>query len=119
MGSTPHHGEVGDRAETKVARWHIFKTEIPIGVNFGGSCNGRCWYILGPFWSDVYMYLQPFVIFCGHLLYFVAICYILWSFGIFCGHLVYFVAIYILWFFIYIFDPISGRLYQEKSGNPG
>jgi hypothetical protein len=33
--------------------------------------------------------LWPFVIFCGHLLYFVAICYILWPFVIFCGHLLY------------------------------
>jgi hypothetical protein len=26
---------------SRVARWHIFN---PIWVNFGGSCNGRCWY---------------------------------------------------------------------------
>jgi hypothetical protein len=39
-------------------------------------------------------------IFYGHLVYFVAIWYILWLFGIFCGHLVYFVANwYILWLF--------------------
>jgi hypothetical protein len=43
------------------------------------------------------------LIFCGHLVYFVVIWYILWSFGIFCGHLVYF--------------PRFGRLYREKSGN--
>jgi hypothetical protein len=37
-------------------------------------------------------------IFYGHLVYFMAIWYILWPFGIFYGHLVYFVAIwYILW----------------------
>jgi hypothetical protein len=23
-----------------------FQTKIPIWVNFGGSCNGKCWYIL-------------------------------------------------------------------------
>jgi hypothetical protein len=37
-------------------------------------------------------------IFYGHLVYFVAIWYILWPLGIFCSHWVYFVAIwYILW----------------------
>jgi hypothetical protein len=36
--------------------------------------------------------------FCGHLVHFVVIGYILWSFGTFCGHLVHFVVIwYILW----------------------
>jgi hypothetical protein len=47
---------------------------------------------------------MPIGIFCGHLVYFVVIWYILWSFGIFCGHLVYFFRF--------------GMLYQEKSGNP-
>jgi hypothetical protein len=32
-----------------VARLYIFKPKIPIWVNFGGSCNRRCWYILWPF----------------------------------------------------------------------
>jgi hypothetical protein len=41
---------------------------------------------------------------CGHLVYFTAIWYILWSFSIFYG-------------FGYIFYPF-GMLYQEKSGNP-
>jgi hypothetical protein len=44
-----------------------FQTKkIPIWVNFGGSCNGRCWYILMAIWSI----LGPFGIFCGHLVYF-------------------------------------------------
>jgi hypothetical protein len=41
------------------------------GEIFGGSCNGRCWYILctlGPFY--------------GLLLYFMDIWYSLWEFGI-------------------------------------
>jgi hypothetical protein len=42
---------------------YIFKPEIPIWVNFGGSCNGRCWSILRLF------------------------LYILWQFGIFYGNL--------------------------------
>jgi hypothetical protein len=42
------------------ARWHIFKPKVPIWVNFGGSCNGRYWYILWPFGQHI---LQPFGIF--------------------------------------------------------
>jgi hypothetical protein len=37
---------------TRVARWYVFKPKIQIWVKFGGSCNGRCGYILwtfGPF----------------------------------------------------------------------
>jgi hypothetical protein len=51
------------------------------------------------------VYLWPFGIFCGHLLHFVAICYILWPFSIFCGHFVY--------------CSRFGMLYQEKSCNSG
>jgi purine-cytosine permease-like protein len=69
----------------------ILKPKIPIWVNFGVSCNGRCWYIL---W--------PFGLFYIHLVYYVAILYILWLFGIF---LVYFLSF--------------GMLHNEKSGNPG
>jgi hypothetical protein len=39
---------------SRVARWFVFKPKIQIWVNFGGSCNGRCWYILwtlGPFYG--------------------------------------------------------------------
>jgi hypothetical protein len=28
---------------------YIIKPKIPIWVNFGGSCDGRCWYILWSF----------------------------------------------------------------------
>jgi hypothetical protein len=28
-----------------IARWYIFKPKIQIWVNFGRSCNGRCWYL--------------------------------------------------------------------------
>jgi hypothetical protein len=49
----------------------------PIWVNFGGSCNGKCWYIICPFGQ-----------FYNHLVYFsnmyaVASWYILWSSAIF------------------------------------
>jgi hypothetical protein len=73
----------------RVARWHIFKPKIPIWLNFGGSCNGRCWYIL---W--------PLGIFYRNLVY---IC-ILWPFGILNDYLVIF--------------PRFGILYKAKSGNP-
>jgi hypothetical protein len=57
---------------SRVARWHIFKPNIPIWANFGGSYSGKCWYIL---WA--------FGLFYGHLIDF-------WTFGIFSGYLVYF-----------------------------
>jgi hypothetical protein len=47
-------------------------TYFPIWVNFGGSCNEWCLYIVWPF--------DPFY---GLLVYFVAIWYISWLFGIF------------------------------------
>jgi hypothetical protein len=72
---------------------YILKTKISIWVHFGGSFNGKCWYIL---W--------PFGVFYCHLVYFVAIWYIVWQFGICNGHLIYFSRF--------------GMLYQEKSGNP-
>jgi hypothetical protein len=49
-----------------------FQTKIATWVHFGGSCNGRCWCTL---WIFGLLY--------GHLIYFMAIWYILWSFGIF------------------------------------
>jgi hypothetical protein len=33
-------------AASKVARWFVFKPKTPIWLNFGGSCNGSCWYFL-------------------------------------------------------------------------
>jgi hypothetical protein len=50
-----------------VARWFVFKPKIQIWVNFGGSCNGRCWYILWALGS-----------FYGLLLYFMGIWYSSW-----------------------------------------
>jgi hypothetical protein len=65
-----HSGTLIPRA--RVARWFLFKPKIPICVNFGGSSNGRCWYILCPFGK-----------FSCHLTYFMAIWYIFPSFGTF------------------------------------
>jgi hypothetical protein len=56
----------------RVARWYIFKPNIPIGVNFVGSFNVRFWYILWP------------------LGYLTAFRHCLWPFGEFYGHLVFF-----------------------------
>jgi hypothetical protein len=61
----------GNVVTCRLARWNIFKPKIPIWVHFGGFYNGRIWYII----SNWYI-LQPFGIFCGHLVYFV------WLFGI-------------------------------------
>jgi hypothetical protein len=54
----------------------IFKPKIPIWVNFGGSCNWRCWYILCTFGL-----LRPFDIFYDHLVHFVVIWYIFLRLG--------------------------------------
>jgi hypothetical protein len=44
---------------------HIFKPEIQVWANFGGSRNGRCRYILWPFgqFSSIWRILWPFGIF--------------------------------------------------------
>jgi hypothetical protein len=57
----------------------IFKPKIPIWLNLGVSCNGKCLYIVCPFGQ-----------FSGHLVYFMALWYIY-------GHLVYFPRFGILW----------------------
>jgi hypothetical protein len=78
---------------------HTFKANIQVWVNFGGSCNGRCWYILwlvGLFYSQLVYFtaswsiLQPVGLFFGHLI-------------IFYGHLVYFFR--------------CGMLYQKNLRN--
>jgi hypothetical protein len=51
------------RLKVWVARWwYISRPKIPIWVNFGGPCHGRCWRILWPFGQ-----------FSGLLLYFTVI----------------------------------------------
>jgi hypothetical protein len=62
-----------------VARWFVIKPKIQIWVNFVGSWNGMCWYIL---WT-----LGPFY----------GLCYILWTFGIVHFNLVYFSCFGILY----------------------
>jgi hypothetical protein len=52
----------------------IFRPKIAIWINFWGSCNGKCWYIL---W--------PFGLFYGPLIYFMTTWYTLFR-----GNLVYF-----------------------------
>jgi hypothetical protein len=62
----------------RVARWFVFKPKIQIWVNFGGSWNGKSWYIL-----------EPFGLFYGNWKYFMVVWYILWSLGIFFPVLVF------------------------------
>jgi hypothetical protein len=65
------HLNAGKLWQRRVARWHTyFRTKIPIWVNFGGPCKGRCWYISWPFG----------LIYC-HLGYFKVIWYIFCRFG--------------------------------------
>jgi hypothetical protein len=52
------------------------------------------WPILRPFGLHILRPLCLFDIFYGHLVYLMAIWYILWPFGIFYGHLVYFMLIW-------------------------
>jgi hypothetical protein len=49
-------------AQSRFARWYIFKPKIPIWINFVGPFNGKCWYIL-----------LPFALSYSHLVFFVAI----------------------------------------------
>jgi hypothetical protein len=56
---------------TGVARCYIFKPNIPIWVNFGGSCNGSHFLLLT--FGELY----------GQFVYFMVVLYILLSFGIF------------------------------------
>jgi hypothetical protein len=64
--------------DPRVARWFVFKPKLQIWVNFGGYCNGRCWYISWTFglFTVFWYILLTFGIFCGNLVYFS-------SFGIF------------------------------------
>jgi hypothetical protein len=52
---------------SRVDRWFISKPKIPIWVNFGGNWNGNV---------DIHI-LWTFGLFYGHLVYFIAIWYIL------------------------------------------
>jgi hypothetical protein len=63
---------------SRFARCHIFKPKIPIWVNVWRVLLWKMWYILRPFGLGI---LQPIVIFCGHLVYFMVICYIFSRFG--------------------------------------
>jgi hypothetical protein len=58
--------------QSRVARWHIFKPKSQIWVNFGGSCNGRCWFILWAFglFNGNLVYLMDIRHFLGSLAYF-------------------------------------------------
>jgi hypothetical protein len=106
----------------------MFKPRMPIWVNFGGSCIGRCWYLLWPFgpfrgcwvyFTAIWYILRQDGIFYGNLVYFTAIWYICRQFGIFYGTLVYLTAIWYILRSSGIFFSRFGMLYQGKSGNPG
>jgi hypothetical protein len=90
------------QALRRVARWRIFKPKILI------------WIILEDLAMEAVRLFHRHLpsLFYSHLVYFVAIWYILWPFGIFCGYLVYFVAI---WYILRSF----GMLCEEKSGSSG
>jgi hypothetical protein len=57
---------------TSIAGWHVFKTKIPIWVNFGRSRNGRsCWYFY-----TILFYGQMVYYVYGYWVHFVVIWYI-------------------------------------------
>jgi hypothetical protein len=59
---------------SRVARWYIFRLKfLAILASFGGPCNGRY----------LYVFLWQSGVFYGHMVYFVAIWYILCVFGTF------------------------------------
>jgi hypothetical protein len=72
--------KIRDDAQSRVARWLIFKPKIPIWVNFGGSCIERCWFL--------YVY--------GHLVYFKAIRYSLRP----CGVVTYLECFFPFWYVV-------------------
>jgi hypothetical protein len=57
--------------------------------------------------------------FYGHLVYFMAIWYILWLFGIFYGYLVYFMVILVylmvIWYILWLFGIFSPFWYANLS----
>jgi hypothetical protein len=60
------------KAFDSVARWFISRPKVLVWVYFGGPWNGKCWYIfwpLGIIYDNLYMYLQPFGVVCGPLVY--------------------------------------------------
>jgi hypothetical protein len=80
------------QVQARVARWHIFRPNIPILGKFWRVLQWKMLVYLIAIWS----YLRPFGIFCGHLV---------------CLH-TYFMVIWNIF-------PCFGTFYQEKSGNPG
>jgi hypothetical protein len=69
--------KVSSMYPTSVARWYIFKPKIPTWVNFGRSCNGRCWYFLWPFCLFYGQTLSgTFDTFCGLLVHFFPFWYV-------------------------------------------
>jgi hypothetical protein len=83
--------KLSDHEVTRVARWYYFHTSLL--PNFG---------IFG---IEIGIGVQNFDSFYNHLVYFVAIWFILCHLDVFCGSLLYF--------------PNFGIMSQEKSGNPG
>jgi hypothetical protein len=55
---------------SRVARWFVFKHEVPFWVNFGGPLIGKCWYTYFVSIGNIWQMLGK----------------ILWSFGTFCVH---------------------------------
>jgi hypothetical protein len=60
-------------AVIRVARWFSFVPKTPIWVYFGGTWNGKCWYILWPFGIfQMAIYLVYFMAACIVCVYLVS-----------------------------------------------
>jgi hypothetical protein len=89
-----------------VARWFLFKSKIPIWVNFGGPYIGICWYIS---W--------PFAIFTAIWYMCVIWWLIVWEFGIFSVNL-YVVPRKNIWDILRSFSTFLSVLVSCTKKNP-
>jgi hypothetical protein len=90
-----------DLVHSRVARWYIFRTKIPIWAYFRRPWNGKGW-------NSLHTY--------DHTEYFTPIVFILWLFGIFYGYLVYVLRSYI---FIYFWYVLPNKIWQPCCAETG
>jgi hypothetical protein len=90
---------------------HLENILRPCGILWPFGSLAVIWYILA---------MEDVALICVHLVYFVAVWYILWPFSIFCGRLVYLVAIWYTYFMViyYTFSPFWYMYCATKIWQP-